>query len=107
MCGGEIWVVPGSTAPGLWEVVEVDKSTKLAKYTRAAADSDADRGGASGAAKVEDEEGLEEITAAQATATALLAIETSEVSVEELHALLGSWEATTKSPCVLLLVASC
>jgi hypothetical protein len=73
----------------LWEVVEVDESTKLAKYTRAAADIDAEMDDASGAAnmQVEDEKELEEATAAEATA--LLAIETSEVSVEELHALLG------------------
>ena len=45
------------------------ESTKLAKYTRAAADSDAEMDNASGAAnmQVEDEEELEEATAAEAT----------------------------------------
>jgi hypothetical protein len=72
----------------LWEVVEVDESTKLAKYARAVSDIDAEMGDASRAAnmQVEDEE-LEEATSAKTTA--LLAMETPGVSVEEVHTLLG------------------
>jgi hypothetical protein len=68
--------------------LEVDESTGLAKYARAMSDSDADEwvmrwelANVQG----EDEE-LEEATSAEATA--LLAMKTPGVSVEEMHALL-------------------
>jgi hypothetical protein len=60
----------------LWEVVEVNESTKFAKYARAMADSNVEIGGASGAANAQEEDDdLEEATAAEVTA--LLVMETS------------------------------
>ena len=78
----------------LCEVVEVfllndERALKPAKYARAMLDRDVEMSdaGSEAANMQEEDEELEETTAAEAAV--LLAMETTEVPVEEMHALLG------------------